>query len=361
MFPPIIYLGPLNQAYQMHLRGPLPSSDSSATPTPTSWQTENPSPPQNLNSISDNSLESHAPVAPAAVSTSPVGPIEVGGYSDHPPSLPMQVPPRQQMPWSAASGPSAYAGTYPAAHQVHFSSPPCPPPGNQMYPPSSVGYHHMPPPPMPLEALNHGPHGRMDVSQFSLTLDRGQDNGQRSLNPHYGSLQKIPGFHGGQPQLSGTVDIPVSMATMQPSPYGGACSVVGQPFQLGPLQGDMTGLTSLANGSLGRHGVFAKNLHAGQFAEDPSRLIHTYSPEENWSVEEVEFPNVDLRVAHSFYSQSYRGGGRRGQEDRGGYRGRSQRGRKDYPSRGRPDDQSSYRQYGRRGAGPRVGTQLPYQ
>ncbi|KAK9954703.1 hypothetical protein ABG768_016752 [Culter alburnus] len=358
MFPPIIYLGPLNQAYQMNLRGPPPSSDSSANPTPTSWQPENPSPPQNLSSIPDTSMESHAPpVAPVVVSSSPLGPTEVRGYNDQPASLPMQVPPRPPMPWSAASGPSAYAGTYPAAPPVHFSSPPCPPPGNQMYPPSSVGYHHMPPPPMPLEALNHGPHGRMDVSPFPLTLDRGQENGQRSMNPQYGSLQKIAGFPGGQPQLSGAVDIPVSMATMQPPPYG---SILGQPFQLGPLQGDMAGLTSLANGSLGRHGgVFAKSFHAGQFAEDPSRLIHAYSPDDNWSVDEMEFPSVDLRTGQSFYSQSYRAGGRRGQDDRGGYRGRIQRGRKDYPSRGRPDDQSSYRQYGRRGVGPRVGT--PYQ
>ncbi|XP_067301596.1 OTU domain-containing protein 4 isoform X2 [Pseudorasbora parva] len=363
MFPPIIYLGPLNQAYQMNLRGPPPSSESPANPTMTSWQPEIPSPPRSLSSNPDTSLESHAPVTPVAVNSGPVGPIEVGGYNNnhhHPPSVPVQVPPRPPMPWSASSGPSAYAGTYPAAPQVHFSAPPCPPQGNQMYPPSSVGYHHMPPPRMPHEALNHG---RMDVLSFAPpTMDRGQENCQRSMNPQYGSLQKISGFPGGQPQLSAgefkPVDIPVSMATMQP--FGGACPVV-QPFQFSQMQGDMAGLTSPANGSLGRHGgVYANSPHAGQFAEDPSRLIHAYSPDDNWSIEEMEIHNVDLRQPQSFYSQAYRSGGRRGQDDRGGYRGRGYRGRKDYSSRGRPDDQS-YRHYGRRGAGPMVGIQVPYQ
>lgn len=370
MFPPIIYLGPLNQAYQIHLRGPPPpSSDSPSNPTTmASWQPENPSPPQNLSSVPDSSLESHAPVAPEPVGSGPVGPIEVGGYSDHPQSLPMQVPPRIPMPWSTSSGQSAYAGNYPASPQMQFSAQPCPPHGNQMYSPSSVGYHHIPPPPMPHEALNHVPHGRMDVLPFvHPTLDRGQENGQRpmNMNPQYGPMHKITGFPGTQPHLSGgdykPVDIPVSMATMQPQHYPGPCPVV-QPFQLGQMQGDMTGLTSLANGNLGRlGGVYAKNLHPGQFAEDPSRLVHAYSPDDNWSVEEMEIPNVDLRTGHSFYSQAYRGGGRRGQDDRGGYRGRSHRARKDYSSRGRLDDQSSYRHYGRRGPGPRVGMQLPFQ
>ncbi|XP_077074454.1 OTU domain-containing protein 4 [Siphateles boraxobius] len=373
MFPPIIYLGPLNQAYQMHLRGPPPppSSDSPAnptmTPTMTSWQPENPS-SQNLSSIPDSSLESHAPIATVPVGSGPVGPIEVGGYNNHPQSLPMQVPPRIPMPWSTSSGQSAYAGNYPASPQMQFSAQPCPPHGNQMYSPSSVGYHHIPPPPMPHEALNHLPHGRMDVLPFvPSTLDRVQENGPRSMNmnPHYGSMHKITGFPGTQPQLSSgdykPVDIPVSMATMQAQHYPGACPVV-QPFQLGQMQGDMMGLTSLANGNLGRlGGVYTKNLHTGQFAEDHSRLVHAYSPDDNWSVEEMEIPNVDLRTGQSFYSQSYRSGGRRGQDDRGGYRGRSHRGRKDCSSRGRSDDQSSYRHYGRRGAGPRVGMQLPYQ
>ncbi|KAG1932431.1 putative bifunctional UDP-N-acetylglucosamine transferase and deubiquitinase ALG13 [Pimephales promelas] len=342
MFPPIIYLGPLNQAYQMHLRAP-PPPDSPANPTMTSWQPENPSPPRNSSSIPETSLASHAPVAPVPVGSGPVGPIEMGGYNDHPQSLPMQVPPRVPMPWSTTSGQSAYSGNYPASPQMQFSAQPCGPHGNQMYSPSSVGYHHIQPQSMPHEALNHVPHGRMDVLPFvPSTLDRGQENGQRPMNmsPHYGSMHKIPGFPGTQPQLGSgdykPVDIPVSMATMQPQHYPGACPVV-QPFQLGQMQGDMT---SLGNGNLGR--------------------VYAYSPDDNWSVEEMEILNVDLRNPQSYYSQAYRSGGRRGQEDRGGYRGRSHRGRKDYSSRGRPDDQSSYRHYGRRGAGPRVG-QMPYQ
>ncbi|KAI2649414.1 OTU domain-containing protein 4 [Labeo rohita] len=357
MFPPIMYLGALNQAYQMHVRGPPPSSDSPANPTVTSWQPENPSPPQNLSSVPDTSLESHAPVAPVASVSGPVGPIELGGYNDHPVSIPMPIPPppRPPMPWPASSGPSTYPGSYPAAPPVQFSAPPYPPPGNQMYPPS---YHRMPLQ-MPLEALNHGPHGRIDVMQFvPPTVDRGQGNGQRSVNPQFGSLQKS--FHGGQPHLSGgdfkPVDIPVSVATMEPPPFV-------QPFSIGPLQGDIAGLSPLTNGNLGKQGViFPKSLHAGPIAEDPSRSIHPYSPSDKWSVEEMEFPNLDLSVTQSFYSQSYRGGGRRGQDDRGGYRGRGYRARKDYSARGRQDEQLSYRHYPRpRGQGPRVTTQLSYQ
>ncbi|KTG01480.1 hypothetical protein cypCar_00030935 [Cyprinus carpio] len=361
MFPPIVYLGALNQAYKMHLRGPPPSSDSPANPNVTSWQPENPSPSWNLSSIPDSSLDSHAPVAPVASSSGPVGPIELGAYNDHPVSIPMQLPPRPSMPWPASSGPSTYAGSYPP---VQFSAPPYPPPGNQMYPPSSVGYHRMPLP-MPLEALNHGPHGRMDFLPFvPQSLDRGQGNGQRSVNPQFGTLQKTAGFPGGQPHLSGgdykPLDIPVSVATMEHPPFSGHYPVA-QPFQIGPLQGDMAGLAPLTNGNLGKQGgVFPKSLHAGPIAEDPSRSIHPYPPKDKWSVEEMEFHNVDLGVNQSFYSQSYRSGGRRGQDDRGGYRGRSHRGWKDYSGRGRQDEQSFYRNYVRRGAGPRVETQLPY-
>ncbi|XP_056305794.1 OTU domain-containing protein 4 isoform X2 [Danio aesculapii] len=353
MFPPIVYLAPLNQAY---LRGPPPSSDSPANPTMTSWQPENPSSqPQSLSSIADTPLDSHAPIAPVATGSSPVDPIEVRGYND-PPSIPMHVQSRPPMPWSAPSVSSAYPGGYPTTPPVQFSTPPYPPPGNQMFPPSSVGYHRMPFPPMPLEAINHGPHGPIDVLPFARpTLDRGQENGQLSMNPQFRSVQNSAGFPGGQPHfLSGgefkSVDTPVSLGAMELPPYGGPCSVPS--FQIGPLQGDMSGLIPLPNGSLGRQGgAFPKSLHA----EDSSRLIHTFSPEEKWP-EEMESPNVDVRVTQSYYSQSYRGGGRRGQEERGGYRGRSQRGRKDYIGRGRQDDQS-YRHYGRRGAGP----QLPYQ
>ncbi|XP_016295379.1 OTU domain-containing protein 4-like isoform X2 [Sinocyclocheilus anshuiensis] len=361
MFPPIVYLGALNQAYQMHLRGPPPSSDSPANPTVTSWQPENPSPPRNLSSIPDTSLDSHAPVAPVASGSGPVGPIELGAYNDHPVSIPMLLPQRPPMAWPASSGLSTYAGSY---SPVQFSAPPYPPPGNQMYPPSSVGYHRMPLP-MPLEALNHGPHGRMDFLPFvPPTVDRGQGNGQRSVNPQFGSLQNTAGFPGGQPHLSGgdykPLDIPVSVATMEPPPFSGHCPVA-QPFQIGPLQGDMAGLTHLTNGNLGKQGgLFPKSLHAGLIAEDPSRSIHPYSPNDKWSVEEMEFHNVDLSTTQSFYSQSYRGGGRRGQDDRGGYRGRSHRGWKDYSGRGRQDEQSFYRNYVRRGAGPRVEMQLPY-
>uniref|UniRef100_A0A671PBV6 ubiquitinyl hydrolase 1 n=1 Tax=Sinocyclocheilus anshuiensis TaxID=1608454 RepID=A0A671PBV6_9TELE len=353
MFPPIVYLGALNQAYQMHLRGPPPSSDSPANPTVTSWQPENPSPPQNLRSIPDTSLDSHAPVAPVASGSGPVGPIELGAYNDHPVSIPMSLPPRPPMTWPVSSGPSSYAGSYPSGPPVHFSPPPYPPPGNQMYPPSSVGYHRMPFP-MPLEALNHGPHGRMDVLPFvPPSVDRGQGNGQRSVNPQFGSLQKTAGDFK-------TVDIPVSVATMEPPPFTGPCSVV-QPFPIGPLQGDMVGLTPFTNGNLGKQGgVFPQSHHAGPIAEDPSRSIHPYSPDDNWSVEEMEYPNVNLRATKSFYSQSYRGGGRRGQDDRGGYQGRGHRGQKNYSGRGRQDEQSSCRHFGRRGAGPRVVMQLPY-
>ncbi|XP_065131732.1 OTU domain-containing protein 4 [Paramisgurnus dabryanus] len=333
LWPPISYLGPLTQAYQMHTRAPPPPSNSPSNPTVmTQWQPENPTPPQNSSSTSDTSLESHGQ-APVPVGSGPVGSLEMGGYQNQTPPIQMQAPLRPAVHWSVSSGPSSYTAAYP----VQFSSPPCAPPGNQMYPPSSVGYHHAPP-------------GRMDVvSCVPPSMMRGQENGQRSMTTQFGSLQKAAYFPGGQPHLGGhdfnPMNIPVSMTTMELPSFGGHCP---QPI---PLQGDVVGLTSLANGNLGRQGdVFPMSLHAG---DDPARLIHAYFPDG-----EQEFiPNVDLRVGQSFYSHSYKGGGRRGQDDRGGYRGRGYRGRKDYSGWGRPEDQPyvSKGHHVKRGMGPRSG------
>ncbi|KAI7794718.1 OTU domain-containing protein 4-like isoform X2 [Triplophysa rosa] len=308
LWPPISYLGPLTQAYQMHRRAPPPSSSAPANPTPmTPWQLENP-PPQNLSSTLDLSLESH--------SHAPAGSVDMGGYRDHPPPIQMQVPARPPVPWSASPGP----GACPEAYPVQFSSPPCAPPANQMYPPSSAGFHL---PPQPFEAINHVP----------LSLVRSQDGCQRSMNPQFGSFQTGTCFHRGQPLDFKPVNIPISVSTMEPPPYG---SVV-QPYAIGPLQGDIAGLNPLANGNFGRPDVFQKSALV---AEEPTQLLHVYCPEDG-----QELVGVDLRIGQNFYSQSYRGGGRRGQDDRGGYRGRSHRGRKEYSGWGRQDEQP----YGGRG------------
>ncbi|XP_056588924.1 OTU domain-containing protein 4 isoform X2 [Triplophysa dalaica] len=318
LWPPISYLGPLTQAYQMHRRAPPPSSSALANPTPmTPWQLENPPLPQNLSSTLDISLESHR--------HAPIGSVDMGGYRDHPPTIQMQVPARPPVPWSASPGP----GAYPEAYPVQFSSPSCAPPANQMYPASSASYHR---PPQPFEAINHVP----------MSLVRSQDCGQRSMNPQYGSYQTGTCFPGGQPLDFKPVNIPVSVSTMEPPPYG---SVV-QPYGIGPLQGDIAGLNPLANGNFGRQDVFQKSALV---AEEPTRLHHAYCPED-----EQELVGVDLRIGQNFYSQSYRGGGRRGQDDRGGYRGRSYRGRKEYSGRGRQDEQpyGGRGHYIRHGVGP---------
>ncbi|KAA0706530.1 OTU domain-containing protein 4 [Triplophysa tibetana] len=309
LWPPISYLGPLTQASQMHRRAPPPSSSAPANPNSmTPWQLENPPPPQNLSSNLEISLESHR--------HAPVGSVDMGGYRDHPPPIQMQVPARPPMPWSASPRP----GAYPEAYPVQFSSPSCASPANQMYPPSSASYHL---PHQPFEAINHVP----------MSLVRSQDCGQRSMNPQYGSFQTGTCFPGGQPLDFKPVNIPVSVSTMEPSPYG---SVV-QPYGIGPLQGDIAGLNPLANGNFGRPDVFQKSALV---AEEPTRMHPVYCPED-----EQELVGIDLRIGQNFYSQSYRGGGRRGQDDRGGYRGRSHRGRKEYSGRGRQDEQP----YGGRG------------
>lgn len=308
LWPPISYLGPLTQAYQMHHRALPPSTGAPANPTPmTPWQPENLPPPQNLSSTPDISLESH--------SHAPDGSVDIGGYHDYPPPIQMQVPARPPVPWSASPGPGAYPETYPG----QFSSPPCAPPANQMYPPSSAGFHL---PPQPFEAINYIP----------PSLVRSQESAQRSMNPQFGS-------NFGQPLDFKPVNIP--------PPYG----PVVQPYPTGPLQGDIAGLNPLANGNFGRQEFFQKSMLV---AEEPTLLHHAYCPED-----EQELANVDLRIGQNFFSQSYRGGGRRGQDDRGGYRGRSYRGRKEYSGRGRQDEQSygGRGQYVRRGAGPRVGLQ----
>ncbi|XP_051517161.1 OTU domain-containing protein 4-like [Myxocyprinus asiaticus] len=362
MWPPMAYLVPLYQAYQVHLRGP-PSSNPPTYPSVTSLQPDNPSPLQNLCSTPDSLLDnqSHTPLT-GEVGSGPVGPVEVEGY-DHPPSIPVQRPPRPAMPWSMPH-PNTYPGPYPVPPTVspeQFSAPPYLTSGNHMYPSSSVGF---PPPPAPHEALNHSPPGGMGVLQsVPSPLERGQENGKRSMTPQFWSLQKTPCFPGGQPHLGvgdfKPVDVTVTMT--EPPPFGGPCSVL--PFPMGPVQGDIAGVTPLPNGIFGRQGeVFQKSVLRRPIADEPGRLIPTYSPHDKLSFGEMEFANVDLNVAQSFCGQSYRSEGRRGQDDRGGYRGRGHRGRKDYAGRGRKDNQSSYSggHYGRRGVGPRVGSQSTF-
>ncbi|XP_051515467.1 OTU domain-containing protein 4-like [Myxocyprinus asiaticus] len=357
MWPPIAYLGPLYQACQVHLRGLPSSSNPPANHSMTPWQPENPSPLQNSSSTPDSSLGNQS-YTPVTVGSGPVGPIEVGGYN-HPPSIPMQVPPRPAMPWSASPHLNTYHGPYPvppAAPPEQFSAPPYPPSGNHMYPPSSVGFHRMPPPTVPHEALNHDPPAGMGVLQFvPPSLERGQENGKRSMTPQFVSLQKNPCFPGGQPNL-GTGDfkpVDITLMTMEPPAFGGPCPVL--PFPMGPMQGDIAGVTPLPNGNLGRQGeVFQKSLLGRPIVNELGHLTHAYSPDEKLSFEDMEFANVDLKVGQLFYSQSYRSRGRSGQDDRGGYRGRVRRVQKDYAGRGRQDDQSSYSggYYGRRGVGP---------
>ncbi|XP_051947395.1 OTU domain-containing protein 4 [Xyrauchen texanus] len=349
MWPPMAYLVPLYQAYQVYLRG-TPSSNPPAYPNVTSLQPDNPSPLQNLCSTPDRLLDnqSHTPLT---VGSGPVGPEEVEGY-DHRPSIPMQGPPRPAMPWSMPH-PNTYPGPYPVpptASPEQFSAPPYLTSGNHLYPSSSGGFHHMEPPPTPCEALNHGPPGGMGVQQsVPSPLERGQENGKRSMTSQFWSLQKTPFFPGGQSHLGFGDFKPVDVTTMtEPPRFGG-------PFPMGPVQGDMAGVaTTLPNGNLGRQGeVFQKSVLRRPIVDEPGRLIPAYSPHDKLSFEEIEFVNVE----QSCYSQSYRSEGRRGQEDRGGYRGRGHRGRK------RKDDQSSYSggRYGRRGAGPRVGSQSTFQ
>ncbi|TRY98567.1 hypothetical protein DNTS_005271 [Danionella cerebrum] len=330
LFPPVVYLAPLNQAYRIHHGDPTPTSNPSANPVD-SWPQENPS------------VDDQAAVAPGLAN-----PADVRMY-DNSQSIPA-MPPRPLVPTLGSPVQSGYSGAYAGLPPVQFAAPPSPPPGNHMHPQSSGGYQRVPFPSVSHydhALLNHGPHARVDSFAFAPSpSERAPESGLLSVNPQFRPLQNAPGF---LPLGGGEYKAPV-----EPANFGGPTSFV-QPFHIVPRQGDTACLTSSVNARQG--GTFSNNLHGRPIGEDPSQLIHAYPTEDGW-MGEMGSSSEDLRVAQSLYYQSNRGGARQTQDDKGRFRGRGPRGRRDYPNRSK--DQS-YMFCGGQGAALRFETPIPYQ
>ncbi|MCJ8742049.1 hypothetical protein PDJAM_G00077760 [Pangasius djambal] len=278
MLPPVTYLAPLVQAYHhMQLK---------VSPSPVSWQPDNnsrPIFPSPNPSPAGSTPVSHFEVRGMVRTPSP---MEVGVFSHH--SLPMQ------MPLPIASHPTVYTGV----HTV----PPAGPSLQYPAPPPSVGPHHLPVPPPR--------HYGMEIPLPTVPpIMEGGQGEQRSLTPQV----ENPFWAGQGQQHSEGGDIkpgavPVTMETVL---SGGV-----------PSKGAET--TILANGNRREKG--------GGFVG---------SSLEDWETEKVEFGDADRKSGRSYQSQLYKSGGRHGPDDRGGFRGRGSRGRRDYTVWGRQDHRGS--------------------
>ncbi|XP_058265410.1 OTU domain-containing protein 4 isoform X2 [Hemibagrus wyckioides] len=293
MLPPVTYLAPLVQAYHhMQLK---------VSPSPVSWQPDNNSRPI-----------FPTPNPPPAVST-PVSHFEVRGMVRTPssmevgvfshPSLPMQ------MPLPLASHPSVYAGMCPV--------PPTGPPLQYSAPPPSIGPQHLSVPPPQ--------HYGMEIPMTTMApIMEGAQGGQGSLNPQ---VEK-PFWAGQHQQLSEGGDIKpgaVPVTTEIQHNSGPQAVVSGGELSNAPEP------MMLANGN--------RQSKGGGFL---GSLL------EECKTEKAEFCDANLKTRQSYQSQSYKYGNRYGQDDRGGFRGRGSRGRRD-TGWGKHDGQLPYN----RGSGGR--------
>lgn len=217
-------------------------------------------------------------------------PLEVGLFSHH--SLPMQ------MPLPGASHPNVYAGMHPV--------PPAGPSQQYSAPPQSVGPQHF-----------SVPHPRHYGTELHMpTVLPIIEGAQRGFMPHV-EKQFCPGQ--GQQHSEGGDIKPVAVpVTIEMQHSSVAQSGV-------PSKG--ADLAALANGN--RQGK------GSDFIEE-------------WQTEKAEFSDADLKTGRSYYKSGFR----RGADERGGYRGRGQRGKREYTAYGRQDGQVPYYRGGRsRGRG----------
>lgn len=271
------------------------------SPSPVSWQP-------------DNSRQICPPLNPSPVGSTPVShfevrgvvrtpsPMEVGVFAPH--SIPMQIP----LP--IASHPTVYAGMH--------SVPPVGPSLQYSAPLSSVRLQHLSVPPSQ-------PYG-MEVPTVPPIVEGGQ-GGQNILAPQ---VEKT--FCTGQDQqhLEGRDFKPGSVpVTVEIQQNSGAQAVLSSNV---PSKG--AELTMLANGNR---------------PDTCSGFIG--SSMEDWETQKTEFGQTDLKSGQTYRSQSYKSGGGHGQDDRGGYRGRGSRGRRDYTGWGRHDGQLPYHRGRGRGQG----------
>lgn len=280
MLPPFTYLAPLVQAYH-HMQCKV-------SPSPASWQPDNNSRP--ILPSPNPSPSGSAPVSNFEVRgvVHTPSPMEVGLFGH--PSLPMQ------MPLPVPSHPTVYTG-------VH-SVPPAGPPLQYSAPPPPVGFQHLSVPP--------AQHYRMEVPMPTVPpIIEGGQGDQRTLTP----LVEKP-FWAGRDIKPGVVP-----GTMEVQHSSGAQAVL-----TGCVPSKGAEPTVLANGNRQEKGG------GGGFG-GPSL--------DNWETQK-EIGDANLKTGRSFHSQSYKSGGRHGQDDRGGFRGRGSRGRREYTGGGRHDGQFPY-------------------
>ncbi|XP_036448264.1 OTU domain-containing protein 4 isoform X2 [Colossoma macropomum] len=340
MIAPVSYLAPLTHAYQIQLKVPPPAPSSNPYTPP--WQSDNP--PSMLHmSSAPNHPHIGPPVGPGV---GPVGhfevrsvvpappPVEAGSYSAHPHSVPMHVPPQPGVPWSVAPRPNVYAGIYSAPHTGQYSAPPCPPQSGLAYPSPSVG-HQRPPVPPPQH------HGR-DISMVTVApaIERGEGDGQRSSTPQ---VEKPIWLAGGQPHSGSRDNKPAAVPVAMEPQRGSSASPVVQMVSFGSVAFEDAESTKLANGNK-REDNLATSFQGGASVGLISHVQSGPTVDE-WDLEEAEYGDADLRSGRSYYSRSFRAGGRRGQEG-GGFRGRNSRARRDYGGRGRATVNQPYYQTG---------------
>ncbi|XP_060793741.1 OTU domain-containing protein 4 isoform X2 [Neoarius graeffei] len=290
MLPPVTYLAPLVQAYHH-----MPK----VSPPPVSWQQDNSRPifPSTNPPPAGSTPVSHFEVRGMVRTPSP---MEVGVFSHH--SLPMQ------MPLSIASCPTVYAGV--------GSVPPAGPSLQYSAPPLSVGPQHLSVPPPR--------HYGIPIPTVPPIMEGGQ-GGQRSLTP-----QVEKSFWAGQSQQhseGGDIKPGAVPVTMEIQHSSGAQAVLS-----GGVPSKGAEPTMLANGNRREKG--------GGFVGSSLK---------DWETEKVEFGDADLKSGRSYHNRSYKSGGRHGQDDRGGFRGRGSRGRREYTGWTRYDGQLPYH----RGSGGR--------
>uniref|UniRef100_A0AAR2KU08 ubiquitinyl hydrolase 1 n=1 Tax=Pygocentrus nattereri TaxID=42514 RepID=A0AAR2KU08_PYGNA len=335
MMPPVSYLAPLTHAYQIQLKVP-PRAPSSNPYTPP-WQSDNPPSMLHMSSAPNHPLigppVGHFEVR-SAVPAPP--PVEASSYSAHPHSVPMHVPPQPGVPWSIAPCPNVYAGIYSAPHTGQYSAPPCPPQSGLAYPSPSVGHQR---PPVP-----HAQHHGRDNSMVTVApaIERGEGDGQRSLTPQ---VEKPVWLAGGQPHSGCRDNKPAAVPVAMEPQRGSSASPVVQMVSFGSVAMEDAESAKLANGNR-REDNLATSFQGGASVGLISQ-VQSGSAVDEWDLEEAEYGDADLRSGRSYYSRSFKAGGRRGQEDRGGgFRGRSSRARRDYGGRGRASFNQPYYQTG---------------
>ncbi|XP_076848852.1 uncharacterized protein LOC143496574 isoform X2 [Brachyhypopomus gauderio] len=347
MWAPASYLTPLTQAYHMQPK-PLPTTSSLYTPQ---WHPDQSSaslphisPAPNYNPMGPPVGAGGGPVGHFEVrGVTPVAPpVEVGGYGGHPHLVHMPMPPRPAVPWPAAHTPHVFPGVYslPPPGSVPYS---ISIPGGEAYPPTSMGHQRLSIPP----PLNR----RVDITTAvgPMVMERGEGDGQRSMTPQTDK----PTWTGATHLYPGGVDmkpVPIPFPTMELQHRGGPSPVL-QPVPIGGAIGEGVEPTKLANGNTKEADV-TRRFRGGASGEAVSTHTTPSSVLDDWEAEEAEYGDPDLRSGRLYYSQSYKAGGRRGQEDRGGFRGGGFRGRRDYSGRSRQYNQSVYhRVYRGRGRG----------